>query len=363
VVRRARATLCVLLPLLVVAALPSAPARAEVRYRVVLLRPTITDDVTTDALARVRGELTAAGFEVSTLARDPAGDVRTALETSGRELEPIATFAIVPGGATAEIWVCDRIAGKSVIQNVRLDGPVAAGEHSRSAVLAVQAVELLKASLAQYWLMAAAAAAARRSQAPPAPGPPEVAVPPAPEAATYATAGYATAGVGLQAGVGWLDSAGAVGPVWQPIVRASYGGVRGWAARLTLGGLGSDASLSAGSVGSASIGQQLAALEVVRGFRAGRRVQLVATLGAGGYRARIAGTGVAPYVGRDSDEWSLLTVGGGGVIVTIARHLALTAEAQAMLTWPHTTVRLGGSEAGRTGWPSLLLSAGALATF
>ena len=357
-VRPARATLRVLLPVLVAVALPSAPARAEVRYRVVLLRPTVSDEVTTDALARVRGELAAAGFEVSTLLRDPRIDVRAALETSGRELEPIATFAIVPGGSTAEIWVCDRIAGKSVIQNVRLDAPVAAGEQSRSVVLAVQAVELLKASLAQYWLMAAAAAAARRPQPVPPPVAREPVVAAAPEVATYATAG-----VGLLAGIGWLDSAGAVGPAWQPIVRASYGGARGWAARLTLGGLGSDASLSSGNIGSASIGQQLGALEIVRGFRAGRRVQLIATLGAGGYRARIAGSGIAPYVGRDSDDWSLLTVGGGGVIFTLVRHLALAVEAQAMLTWPYTTVRLGGTEAGRTGWPSLLLSAGAQATF
>ena len=358
-VRPARATLCVLLPLLVVAAaLPSAPARADVRYRVVLLRPPATDDVTTDALARVRGELTAAGFEVSILAQDPGVDVRTALETSGRELEPIATFAIVPGASTAEIWVCDRIAGKSVIQNVRLDAPVATGEQSRSAVLAVQAVELLKASLAQYWLMAAAAAAARRPpQPPPRPEPREPVGPAAPEVATYATTG-----VGLQAGIGWLDSAGAVGPVWQPIVRASYGGAGGWAARLTFGGLGTDTSLSAGNVGSASIGQQLGALEIVRCFRAGRRVQLLATLGAGGYRARIAGTGVAPYEGRDSDEWSLLTVGGGGVIFTVVPHVALVAEAQALATWPHTVVRLDAAEVGRTGWPALLLTAGLLAT-
>ena len=104
---------------------------ADLRYPVVLLRPPVSDEVTADALARVQGELTAAGFEVSTLPRDLGVDVRTALETSGRELEPIATFAIVRDQATAEIWVCDRIAGKSVIQSVRLDAPAAAGEGVR----------------------------------------------------------------------------------------------------------------------------------------------------------------------------------------------------------------------------------------
>ena len=63
------------------------------------------------------------------LDQDPALDVRTALETVGRELDPIAAFAIVRAATdnTAEIWVCDRIAGKSVIQSVRLDAGGNAG--------------------------------------------------------------------------------------------------------------------------------------------------------------------------------------------------------------------------------------------
>ena len=152
------------------------------------------------------------------LPQDPALDVRTALETVGRELDPIAAFAIVraAGGNTAEIWVCDRMAGKSVIQSVRLDGSGTPGEPSRSVVLAVQAVELLKASLAQYWL-ASVRRAHVRPRAIPAAAPPR-------------RAAYATAGLGVEAGVGWLDSVGAVTAAWQPIVRASYGGARGWAA-------------------------------------------------------------------------------------------------------------------------------------
>jgi hypothetical protein len=328
-------------------------AHAELRYRVVLLRPPVTDDVTADALARVQGELAAAGFEVSNLPHDPAVDVRIALETVGRDLQPIATFAIVREQTTAEIWVCDRIAGKSVIQSVRLDEPAGAGEPSRSMVLAVRAVELLRASLAQYWLPASSGRAARPSADADGGRPVPVAA---------AVAKFATAGVGLQVGIGWLESAGPVGPVWQPIVRASYGGGRGWAVRLTVAGLGTDATLGSDNVGTASISQELGVLEIVRGFRAGHRVQLLATLGAGGYGARIRGTGVAPYVGRDRDAPSLLTVGGGGVIVTLVPHVALVAEVQALATWPHTVVRLDGVDAGTTAWPSLLLTAGVLAT-
>jgi hypothetical protein len=329
----------------------AASARADPRYRVVLLRPPVTDDVTSDALARVHGELTAAGFDVSVLAQDPALDVRSALETVARELDPIAAFAIVraAGGNTAEIWVCDRIAGKSVIQSVRLDGAGTPGEPSRSVVLAVQAVELLKASLAQYWL-----ASMRRSQ-------PAREIPAANEPAPAA---FVLAGVGVGAGVGWLDSVGAVTAAWQPVVRASYGGAGGWAVRITAGGLGTDAAVQA-PAGSASIRQELAALEIVRGFRAGRRIQLVASLGGGAYHARVTGTGTGAQNHTDhvTATWSALALAGGGVVVPIVAHVAFTADAQLGVTWPDNLIRIVGVEAGRTGRPALLASAGVLATF
>ena len=132
----------------------SGPGCGPLSGRRVASRPS-SDAVTSDALARVQGELTAAGFDVRLLPRDPTLPIRTALETSGRELDPIATFAIIRSdiGDTAEIWVCDRIAGKSVIQNVRLETQGLDVDPKRGAtVLAVQAVELLKASLIHYWI-------------------------------------------------------------------------------------------------------------------------------------------------------------------------------------------------------------------
>ncbi|HXU06555.1 MAG TPA: hypothetical protein VN903_36620, partial [Polyangia bacterium] len=326
----------------------AAVAHAQLRYRVVLLKPPVTDDVTADALARVRGELTAAGFDVSHLPQDPALDVRTALETVGRELDPIAAFAIVRAATenTAEIWVCDRMAGKSVIQSVRLDVVAAPGEPSRSVVLAVQAVELLKASLAQYWL------ASERRRSTETGG---AATPVAPARAV-------TAGLGVEAAVGVLDNAGAVSPVWQPMVRASYGGDGGWAGRLTVGGMGSDAELHAAE-GTAQIRQMFGLIEILRGFRAGTYVQPIASAGAGVYRARIAGVGAPNYDGSLTDTWSALVVVGGGVVVPIVAHVALVVDAQVGLTWPDNLIRVNFTEAGRLGRPSLLASAGVLATF
>ncbi len=336
---------------LVAVAAAASVARAELSYRVVLLKPPVTDDVTSDALARVRGELTAAGFEVSMLPQDAVLDVRTALETVGRELDPIAAFAIVRAATvnTAEIWVCDRIAGKSVIQSVRLDVAGKPGEPSRSVVLAVQAVELLKASLAQYWL----ASQRRASSSGGATG--GAAAAPAPAAAV-------TAGLGVEAAVGVLDNAGAVSPVWQPIVRASYGSTGGWAGRITVAGLGSDAELRAPE-GSAQIRQMFGVVELLRGFRAGTRVQPILSVGGGVYRARVTGVGAPNYDGSQSNTWSALAVAGAGVVVPVVSRVAVVADAQVGITWPDNLIRLNFVDAGRLGRPSLLASAGVLATF
>ena len=342
--------------LVVLAALlfsPAGAAHAELSYRVVLLRPPITDDVTSDALARVRGELTAAGFEVSMLDQDPALGVRTALETVGRELDPIAAFAIVRAATdnTAEIWVCDRIAGKSVIQSVRLDAGGTRGESSPSAVLAVQAVELLKASLAQYWL--ASQRRASRSAAATGTG----------GAVAASPATYETAGLGIEAAVGLLDNAGAIGPVWQPVVRVSYGGGRGWTGRITVAGLGTDAELRDPD-GSAQVQQAFGLLELLRSFRAGTRAQPFLSIGAGAYRAGVVGVAGGPNFGGSSREaWSALGVAGGGVVVPVVWRVALVVAAQVGLTVPDNLIRLNGAEAGRTGWPSLFASAGVRARF
>jgi hypothetical protein len=52
-----------------------------------------------------------------------------------------------------------------------------------------------------------------------------------------------------------------------------------------------------------------------------------------------------------------------GAVVPLVARVALTADAQIALAVPDTVVRLDYAEAGRIGRPSLLLSAGVLATF
>ena len=87
--------------------------------------------------------------------------------------------------------------------------------------------------------------------------------------------------------------------------------------------------------------------------------------GLGGYHISVEGGGTSPtIIGRQSDGWSALGIVGAGVALALLPHVALAVEAHLLVTLPRTTVRFSNmEEAGRTGWPATLLSAGLLATF
>jgi len=119
---------------------------------VVLLRVTTSDGVTTEATARVNGELKAAGFDVAIVPLS-SDDAKRELESAGRELNALAAFAIFVrpfdgGTSVAEIWVSDRIRQTIVIQRAVLHET---DRDRESEILAVRAVELLKANLADFW--------------------------------------------------------------------------------------------------------------------------------------------------------------------------------------------------------------------
>ncbi len=144
-------------PLVVAVAISSLAGR-EVRAAetsaptVVLLRVTSPDDVTTEATARVNGELKAAGFEVVVVPLR-GEDAKSDLENAARDFNAMAAFAIFvrpfeAGASVAEIWVSDRTRQKLVIQKAVLHET----DRGRgSEILAVRAVELLKANLADFW--------------------------------------------------------------------------------------------------------------------------------------------------------------------------------------------------------------------
>lgn len=91
--------------------------------------------------ARVAAELRAMGLEPKTVAIDEQQDA-TALARTARDSGAIAAIRIVRSDKRAEVWLADRVTGKTLLREVTCE----ANEDAES-VLAVRAVELLRASL------------------------------------------------------------------------------------------------------------------------------------------------------------------------------------------------------------------------
>ncbi|WP_437635665.1 hypothetical protein [Sorangium sp. So ce854] len=103
---------------------------------------------------RVVAELESLGFRAVTL--DPAADEpasRASLEASARDAGAIAAIRAVPSGRGVEVWIADRVTGKTVLREIA-DGAGDAGAPDRAAALALRVVELLRASLLEAALPA-----------------------------------------------------------------------------------------------------------------------------------------------------------------------------------------------------------------
>ena len=330
---------------------------------VVVLVPRASDDITAEATARVEGELGAAGFHVVVAPFD-GGDPQHEIETAGGDSAPMAAFAIVghrsdAGGATAEIRVSDRIRQTTLVQRARLTET----DHPReSAILAVRAVELLKASLAELWLQPPAPPPVVAAPPPPLAPPPEVHAAPLPKSDGESRRAPFAAGIGIGAGVGLVDGFQSLGALWLPALWLSYGWSNGWSVDVAFHGLGPAATLNA-RAGSASVEEQFGTVDVVKTFWPRWPVVPLASVGAGVEHVHASGDADSPYKGVAVDDWSLVTSAGLGAAVPVHTGLSIVVESRGIVAWPPTAVRIGGVDAGRVGGPSLLVDAHVLGVF
>ncbi len=324
---------------------------------VVLLSVPTSDAVTTEAMARVNGELEAAGFEVAVVPLR-GDDALRDLESAGRERNAVAAFAIFvkpfeAGTSVAEIWVSDRIRQKVVIQNAVLHET----DRGRgSEILAVRAVEVLKANLADLWAPAPAPSPEASLLAPP-PAAPETL--PA-QASAQKSAAFAS-GLGAGVGVGVVEGFGGSAATWSPEAMVSYGWAHGLSVRATLAGLGPSVTFSATS-GSADVQRQFALLEAVKTWWPRAVVVPFVTAGCGAQRVRVVGVGAPPYNGHTTSNGSLATAVGAGVAVPLFSTLSIVVQARGFAAWPSAVVQIAGVDVGRIGAPSLLADAGLFGT-
>ncbi|WP_044985900.1 hypothetical protein [Sorangium cellulosum] len=345
------------------AAAPPAPSQqaAAAASRVVIVEADADDPLVREAATRLRAELGAAGFEVVRVPRGREADARAALERAAQDEGAFAAAAIFRSraGATADLWIVDRVTQKTVVRTVEVSGAAA------PSVMAVRAVELLQASLLEASLLS--------SRAPPegAAGGERAAVPedvrrwmapvrrragadPAPAAERPGM----LAGFGVQAGLAALLSAGGIGPALGPALRLSYGAgagggalPAGLAARLTFAGPAIGPALE-GALGAVSVRQEMALLEAVWAPETGAAFSPVLSAGVGGVHLFIAGDPLPPLRSATGEVWSIAASLGGGAGLRLTDRAALLLDVHAIFAEPRAVVTLGGERLGTAGRPT-----------
>lgn len=359
--------------------IPTARVRAEPARRVVLVVPGAIGPVATEALTRVRGELQAARFEVITEVVAADADRRAAVEREVRRGNARAAFGIFFGGGSAEIWVTDAATGRSAVQTLPLD---AASPERRAAVVAVKAVDLLKATLAEIWInppvtpMASPAPVADHGEpsgSVPSAVPTSAATPALPpirpEPPTRSSEIDSTPSEGsdhgelgaplgrridLAVGAGWIG-AGSIN-TWAPMVAlTAYSGHVG--VSLVGAGFGSSGELDQ-PAGSARVRYSLALGELAARQPFGHHFETTASLSVGATRLSVDGTGATGYAGSSAHVWSAAGGGGVGAAVLISR-FTIAIDARVLVSATATEVRIDGEDVLRAGRPLIWLGGSA----
>jgi hypothetical protein len=248
-------------------------------------------------------------------------------------------------GAQADIWISDHVTGKTVVRRLEVGGAPNA-----AAVLAIRAMELLRASLLEV--------AAQPEQAPNTPreAPADVVkwvTPALPRVERQPFQGSAL-------GVGALTLHGlrGVGFAYGPTLRFSHSIYGAWFGRLCLGGPLVGPELTA-TGGSATVRQEYASLDFGVTTRASP-LGAYGWVGLGAFNLHASGSAAAPYRPTSEGVLSFLSMAGVGAVARASDTVAFTAEFMALLLVPQPIVMIADQEAGRAGAPSLSLSLGLL---
>jgi hypothetical protein len=327
---------------------PDATSTSAYRgRRVLLVTPEPGGDIAPAVLTRLRGELRAARFEmdVATIATDAPR--RATVEEMATREGTSAALGIFFGSGRVEMWASDASAGRTLMQNLPLDQGT---PDRRATIVAVKAVDLLKATLAEIW---SAPPPSPPVSEPPTPEPVIVAPPPPAMVIEHPEEEETNPGradrFSLSAGAGWLGAGSVSG--WAPVISISTAlGHSGLAARLTMSALGSSTDI-ARTEGSAQLTQQIALAELLLWSRAWHTLRGALAIGAGLHHLSIDGQGAQGFSSGNQSLWSTATGAGGSVAWNLHPNLMLALDARAVENWPATTVNLHGVQIARVGRP------------
>ncbi|HYO95851.1 MAG TPA: hypothetical protein VER33_15120 [Polyangiaceae bacterium] len=310
---------------------PSPPAPV-----IAIVLPEQMDASMTYALNRFRGEAAAVSFSVVVVETSGLPDSEAQMEATRKSVSAVASVRFVSSGNPMglDVWFTDHVKGKTFVERVSVE----AGTADPMRVLAVKAVDVLRARM--FGFLAGESGKPKVAPAPPAPAPR------APEAASAYADG---SGVGLSLGVAALHN---VGTALLPVMRGTYALWPWLSLRGTLGGFGTETELSA-PAGTAHVSQRFGLLELA--YTPGKRqLRPVLAISAGAHHMSVEGKVRAPYAARPVRRLfgaAGLSLGARGILT---RHVSTTLEAGPLFLFPQPEVSLAGSGGERGGRPALI---------
>ena len=318
---------------------PTPPDQAQ-RATIVLVQDASPSLFLKETMTRLEGELRTSGFEVVVVVRSGA-DARSSLESAVASSNAVAGIFIerADDRARAEVWVSDTLTGKLSVR------PLESGESP--AILAVRAVELLRASLLELDTSKA---------------PPSIARAPIDRITGRSELVSLRSAVGVEASFVMVVHPEIAEVALAPALRAFVTADNGLGARVSVVAPMLGTSIE-GKLGVAVVSTELFLAEFVYTPPLSEWFDVAAVLGVGGLHLEAHGELDDPSRARSEDLGAFVIAPSFGLVARLADHFALTAEAGLVFTLPTLKIDMGRERLGALGRPALLASQGLLVTF
>jgi hypothetical protein len=321
-------------------AVGAARAAAPPPGLVVLLEPADASPAARQSLRRIKDEVAADRFDVIVATADATGTVSP---TWSAERGALIVLFGDPTTGRAELCVVSRANERSAVRRaIVVDVPEKMPE-----VLALRALELLRATALELSVGAEQAAAPTKQGQPIPDG--------RPRTATRARSAEESAPFSVDLGLVLIQSLKGPPPALAPILRLGLRVATWLELRTSVAGLGTRPRVET-PYGSASISQSFLLLEVATRLTDRGVLRPLASLGGGLLHVGVSGSGAGSYVGRNDEQWSASVDGGVGLALAVRSHAAVVAELHCLLASPHPSVRFIDSVPATIGYPSLMLT-------
>ena len=306
---------------------------------VLLVRPPNPSSLASEALVRMHGELASAGFDVSFAAAMVGMDARASLEmlASGPGVDAVVAILGDESPDLIEVWVADRVTGGSLVRRT----PYLKSGDRDAEVLAIRAIELLRASLLEVDMAGKARLSAKPTQVAQRTG--------------HAPEPRDDSRWGLEVGGNVVTSFDGVGPAVVPLLRVDAALATFCLVQATFAGLGTRARVGS-NVGSAQVSEQFALGGATIRGRAHHRVRPTFSLALGALRTSAEGRADWPYDEWTATKWSFLADVGVGLRLATGHRYEVVIEAHGQLAEPYPAVRFLGANVASSGRPDLLFT-------